>query len=92
VPSPARHASRRLSLAIGPWRATAYIDVPHGAVRIGDALQLRAIFLRKMPTTEVDQFVVIAVVTDRGSEQGRGRMVAVLQGSEGARRASPRCE
>jgi hypothetical protein len=57
--------------------------VPHGAVRIGDALQLRAIFLRKMPTTEADQFVVITVVTDRGSEQGRGRMVAVLQGSEG---------
>lgn len=70
------------------WRSalgerTAYIDVPHGAVRIGDTLQLRAIFVRKMQNPYVDQSMVIAVVTDRGSEQGRGRMLALLQGADG---------
>jgi hypothetical protein len=56
-----------------------YIDVPHGSVLVGDTLQLRALFARKMQSETEDQFLLIAVVTDRGSEQGRGRMVALLQ-------------
>ena len=58
-----------------------YIDVPHGAVRVGDTLQLRAIFLRKLLSSSGDQLMLIAVVTDRGSEQARGRMFAVLDGN-----------
>ncbi|HTW72564.1 MAG TPA: hypothetical protein VME47_21990 [Acetobacteraceae bacterium] len=71
-----------------PWISalegrTVYIDVPHGAARIGETLQLRAIFLRKMQSSGPEQFVAIGVVTDRGSEQGVGRMVAVLRAVDG---------
>ena len=59
---------------------TVYIDVPHGAVRVGDAFQLRAIFVRKLRNSLGNQRLMIAVVTDRGSEQARGRMLAILDG------------
>jgi hypothetical protein len=57
---------------------TVYIDVPHGTALIGNSLQLRALFARRLLNDADNQIVVIGVITDRGSEQGRGRMVAIL--------------
>ena len=64
-----------------PWKAeledrVVYIDVPHGAVTIGESLQLRALFARRQQN---DRIMIIGLVADRGSERAHGRMFALLE-------------
>ena len=70
--------------ALGPWRAV-YVDIPHGALVLDagvektDVLQLRAILAAPYLLTEHPGCTLfVAQITNRGSEQGRGRVAGVL--------------
>jgi hypothetical protein len=67
------------------FRQVVYVDVPHGAILLDvgaearDVLQLRAIFAAPfLPEGMPGHTLFIAHLTEKGSEQGRGRIAGVL--------------
>jgi hypothetical protein len=84
-------AARPIDMPDELWRAklgldrTVYVDIPHGAVLMdaagdtSDIIQLRAILAAPYSPPNGDgQTLFLAMMTDRGSERGRGRLPGVL--------------
>ena len=86
-------AARPIDIPDELWRAqlgpdrTVYVDIPHGSILMdaagdtSDIIQLRAILAAPyLPLNGHGQTLFLAVMTDRGSERGRGRLSGVPQG------------
>ena|ERR1700722_58171 len=83
--SPANFPDELWRAELGSNRAV-YVDIPHGALLLNagvngdDVLQLRPILAApNMPPGKPGCTLIVAQITDRGSERGRGRITGVLQ-------------